>query len=417
MAENDIYNNKRRYESFVENIESLIKKPIQGSKGVYYCKNSKNLKYFYKLVKHFEAKDLSFVRRVRVFQCLKCIVHAIEKDLVDCDREDLNLIVAFMHQKNKSPTSKRSFIRDIKAVWRVLFPELDERGRIDETLTPYAVRHLSARVDKSKEKMRNEKYTIEEFEKIIQHFDNDPKMQAFLTSVHETYTRPQELLYLKLRNFEFFDNYGLAYVCEHGKEGTKVIQFENLSYPYILKWYKAHPLKKNPDSFFFLVEANNGKYKQLTPDAINHKLRTACRELNIDKKVTCYSLKRMGITIDRMNGVPDKIIIAKAGWANGKQLATYDLGTRNEALRRSLIQKGLVQPKDENEKKFLPQQKVCSFCHQVNGYTEELCNGCHRPLDREKIQKITNEQELLAQNALIQRLAQLEIEIKNLKKS
>jgi len=415
MAEDDIYGSKKRYENFVTNIKRILETPK--GKIKYCCKNPKNLVYFNEMCKYFEIKDISYVRRLKVLNVLKMITFVIQKNLKDCNRDDINEFVAFMHKSSKTISSKKSNLKDLKCMWRILFPEKDEKGRADETIVPYVVRHLSGKVDKSKEKMRNEKYTIEEFEKILKYFDGETKIQAFITAMQETYARPQELLYLRLRNFEFFDNYGIAYVSEHGKEGTKMIQFESLSYPYILKWYKTHPFKKDPNAFFFIVESNNGKYTQLTNENINFRLKKACRDLKIDKRITCYSLKRMGITIDRMNGIPDKIIIAKAGWTSAKQLSVYDLGTRSEALRVSLIRQGLVKPRDENEKKFVPLQKVCAFCGVVNAHTDELCDGCHRPLDREKIQKIMAEQELLTQNALIQRLAQLEIEIKSMKKS
>ena len=408
MAEDDIYKSKRRYENMVCNFETLIKRPKKGGKSIYYCKNKINLKYFYQLCKTFETKDLSFIRRIRALSTLKMITYVIEKDLKECTRDDINTYMVFMHKRSKTISGKKSFIKDLKSVWRTLFPDLDHLGRPDETICPYVVRHINGKVDKSKQKMRNEKYTIEEFQNILKFFDNNPKIQAYITAIHETYTRPQELCYLKIRDFEFFDNYGTAYISEHGKEGTKQIQFESLSYPYVLKWYKQHPLKSDPDAYFFITEASNRLYKQLTNEAINRALRKACKALGIKKKITCYSLKRMGITMDRMNGVPDKIIIAKAGWTSGKQLATYDLGTRSEALRMSLIRKGLVNPKDENEKKFVPQQKNCAFCGHVNGHTDELCNGCHRPLDREKLTKMAEEHEKIRNNEMMQKMMELE---------
>jgi integrase len=408
MAEDDIYGSKKQFERFVKNIENLTKKPKKNKRRFYYVKNKENLTYFRKLCNTFASKDLSYIRRVRLFQVLKVICYATEKNLKNCERDDINEIVAFMHTRYKTYESKRDFIKDIKCIWKVLFPETDIKGRADETLTPYVVRHLSRSIDKSKQKRRNEKYTIEEFEKILRYFDNAPKIQAYITAIQETYTRPQELCYLKIRDFEFFDSYGIAHVSEHGKEGTKTIQFETLSYPFILKWFKAHPKRKDPNAFFFIVESNNGKYSQMTNHTVNMRLKKACRDLGIDKQITCYSLKRMGITIDRMNGVPDKIIMAKAGWTSTKQLQVYDLGTRDEALRMSLIRKGLVNAETPNEKKFEPKQRVCEYCKFVNGFSEEICNGCFRPLIREKIQEIHDTHKRVSQHAIMHKLNKME---------
>jgi len=162
MAENDIYDNKRRYENFKNNIEQFCLKPSERSirgnqKSKYYIKNKDNVQYFRKLFLHFDSRDLSFVRRMRASQALMLICFATDKNLVDCVRDDINGIVAYMHSVYSTPNSKADFIKDLKYLWRTLFPETDIKGRVDETLTPYVVRHLSGKIDKSKEKMRNDR--------------------------------------------------------------------------------------------------------------------------------------------------------------------------------------------------------------------------------------------------------------------
>ena len=412
MAENDIYKNKERFERMVSQMDSWINPALKHPRGrktrTHYIKYQENLKYFYKLLPIWEMKDLSYVRRVRLLNVMLLITSIPDKDLKDCDRDDINRIVAYMHTRYNTLSSKKGFILNIKVIWRSLFPELDHKGRIDETIAPYAVRHLSGKIDKSKQKRRNEKYTIEELQSIIQFFDKDPQIQAYITSIHETFVRPQELSYLKIRDIEFFDNYGLANISEHGKEGCKMIQFENLSYPYILKWYRQHPLKHDPDAFFFISQSNHNRYQQLNNLAVNKRIKHACKVLGINKRITCYSFKRMGITLDRMNGVPDKIIISKAGWTTGKQLSTYDLGTQSEALRMSLIRKGLVKPETLEEQKFEPKQKKCGFCDYLNSYADKLCGGCMRPLNREHMQKMEQSHQKLMSNELLSRIDKLE---------
>ncbi|MBT4605321.1 site-specific integrase [archaeon] len=412
MAEEDIYKNKKRYERVMSEIDSWLIEPknYKGMRGrrKYYIKNKVNLNYFYTLAKLLETKDLSYARRRRLQSVLLTTSYVLNINLKDATRDDINEVMAFMHTVYKTVISKQDFIKDLKCLWRMLFPELDRQGRPDETVTPYVIRHLSRKIDKSKEKLRNERYTIEEFQKIITFFNGDPKIQAFITSIHETFTRPQELCYLKIRDFKFFDNYGVAYVSEHGKEGCKPIQFENLSYPYILKWYRMHPLRDDPNAFFFITTSNNHRHRQLTNNAVNKRIREACKALGIDKSITCYSLKRMGITIARMNGVSDKEIISKAGWTSGKQLSTYDLGTREEALRQILVRKGLVKAETLEEKKFVPKQKLCGFCQILNGHMDKLCNGCLRPLNREHIEAMEESHKKLMNNQLMSRIDKLE---------
>ena len=120
MAEDDIYGNKARYESMIKNLDKIIEKPKEDYKRKYYCKNSDNLKYFKKLIDYFEVKDLSYVRRRKVLQVMKVITFVIEKDLVDCSRDDINELVAYSHTICKTIHSKKDFIKDLKSIWRII---------------------------------------------------------------------------------------------------------------------------------------------------------------------------------------------------------------------------------------------------------------------------------------------------------
>ena len=305
MAENDIYNSKRRYESFLEDLERLL---VPGDKNQgrgkrkYHCKNSENLKYFRELHDVFEMKDTSYVRRMKIFQTLLFTCHATGKDLKECKREDINKIVALSHKTNKTPNSKRDYIRILKSVWKELFPELDGEGRVDESLVPYPVRHLSSKVDRSRERRRDDKLTWEEYERFLGFFSSDARMQCLISLAVESLARPQELCYLRIRDLELGERYAKLHVSEHGKEGTKVLQCID-SFPYLIKWYGQHPHRKEGDAFLFV--ANGRKDRQLTPTNINKKIREACNKLGISKRITSYSLKRNGVTFARLQGESD----------------------------------------------------------------------------------------------------------------
>ena len=111
MAENDVYNSKGRYEHFKKNLDLLLipaekRQDKQGNHCKYYCKNKANLKYFKRLFELFAAKDISYIRRIRVCDSSRLVVCATCKDLAEIDkrgdRKEINKIVAFMHQNYKS---------------------------------------------------------------------------------------------------------------------------------------------------------------------------------------------------------------------------------------------------------------------------------------------------------------------------
>jgi len=383
MAEDDIYGSKARYNCFKDNLTLFLKPPSKNNrKTKYYCKNPENLKYFQQLFVHLEAKDLSYVRRLRLLQTMRFVTGSITKNIADCNRKDIDLVMAFMHTTHNSPRSKETFIKNLKYIWRMLFPEKDEKDRPDETIVPYMVRHLSARIDKSRQKLRKDKLSWEEFERIVSYFSTEPRIQAFLTLSLESLARPQELLFRRIEDIEHYGNYGIIRLSDHGKEGTGFLQCID-SYPYLLKWLEVHPLKHDKQAFLFVNTGNVNTCKQLKPKNINKMIRKACKDLNIDKPITCYSLKRNGVTIRRLRGESDMEIQHAARWTSTKQLKTYDLSTQDEALKLALQKRGLIQP-DKKAADIL-KTKACPFCNETVGFAEIICPKCRHTLDRSTV--------------------------------
>ena len=392
MAENDIYNSEQKYKSFIENLEKLAIKPedrkkLHGGKVKYYCKNKKNLDYFKKLFSVFEAKDTSYIRRCRLIQTMKVICYATTKNLEECDREEINKIIAFMHTTCESPKSKQDFIRDIKYMWKLLFPEKDERGRADETLMPYVVRHLSDKMDKSKEKLREDRINWQEFENLLNYFHHDARIQAYLFLALESLGRPQELLYTKIKDIELYDSYAKVFISEHGKEGTGFLQCID-SFPYVSKWYSEHPLKNDRNAYFFInTDCKKKRYEQLKPTNINRMLKIACQKLRIPKNLTAYSLKRNGVTFRRLRGDSDVEIQHAARWTSTKQLKTYDMSNQEDTFKMELVKRGIIDTEDPKYNHIKPAIRICMFCNKRNSLSCEVCENCQRPLDRNKIRE------------------------------
>ena len=192
----------------------------------------------------------------------------------------------------------------MKHIWKNLFPDKDEKGREDETMVPYVVRHLSAKIDKSREKLRNDRLNFDEYENIVGYFSKDVRLQCYVTLAQESLGRPQEILYIKIRDIQLYDNYAKLYISEHGKEGCGFLLCID-SYPFLIKWLEVHPFKNNPDAYLFITTTRQSPQRQLTPYTINMHLRNACEVLSIKKKITCYSLKRNGVTFRKARGESD----------------------------------------------------------------------------------------------------------------
>ena len=234
---NDIYNNKQRYERFLTRYNELVLPPEKRSykrgSSKYICKNSKNLIYFAKLIKKLEARNVSYIRRLKLLNTLVVIVDRTTKNLKVCEREDIDEIVSFINKIYNSEKSKRDFKRDLKFIWRLMLPDKDEKGRYDELMVPYVVRHISIKTDKSRQKVRRDIFEKDELIRIIDYFSGDVRIQAFIMLSFESLARPQELLYTRIRDYEWFENYARIKISEHGKEGIGTLQSIK-SFPYIL---------------------------------------------------------------------------------------------------------------------------------------------------------------------------------------
>jgi len=383
MADNDIYDNKRKYENFKNNLDLYLQLPT--GKRKYQIKNKENLKYFYSLMNRFEANDISYIRRLRLLRSFLIVCHAIEKDLAKASRDDIDMMVIFANQQNNGAKTKKDFISDLKHMWKIILPEKDEHGRIDDAIVPYVVRHLSSKIDKSREKLRKDRFTMNEFEKIIGSFGNDSRMQAFLTLKFESLGRPQELLGRNIEDVEVHENYAKVYISEHGKEGVGFLRCID-SFYYLSKWLNEHPLKNNPKAPLFINLGTRGKYERFKPAAANKLIREKCRMLGINKPITLYSFKRNGVTVSRLRGDSDVDIQHRARWTSTRQLRTYDLSTQDDTFKIELMKRGIIKA-DKKYADVKPMNRKCMFCNVENGIAEKICTNCKRPLDREVIER------------------------------
>lgn len=395
MVDNDIYNNKGKYERFNQNLKQLLNPPDKNDRRrKYWVKNKTNLSYFKSLDKTFKANDLSYIRRLRLFRTFLIACHVFTKDLKNItESKEMEDLMAYAHQVNKSNKSKRDFVTDIKHLWKLLFPEKDQRGRPDPTIIPYVVRHLKSGTDRSKEKLRGDKMSYDEFEKLVQAFADDSRMQCLLTLQLESLGRPQELLYTRIKDVELCENYAKVFISEHGKEGTGFLRCVD-SYFYLSKWLNEHPLRDDPNAFLFLNTGRTNRYKQMKPTAANKLIKDRCKRIKLNKPITLYSMKRNGVTFMRLSGSSDIDIQHTARWTSNKQLKTYDLSSQEDSFKIDLIKRGLMKP-EKGYKQFAPSKKQCVFCHEQNGIAESFCMNCKRPLDKKVILKEESKKSML----------------------
>lgn len=394
MADEDIYGNKKRYHRFLEHLDCyalpVARRPGEWGKAKYVVRNPVNLRYFRRMVPVFESRDVSYIHRLRLFGDLLIAANATEKDFRDVTREDMDDIVAFMHAQLRSTKTKSDFIKYIRFLWKTLFPVKDEEGHIDDKAFPYPVRHLSAKMDPSKKRMKNDRLTWEDFERLVQYFSDDIRLQAYIMLAMESLGRPQEILTRNVRHVELHDMYAKVWLTERGKEGPGLLQCID-SFPYLARWLEQHPRRNDLDAPLFINTGRKARGERMTPYNVNKHLTNACKQLGISKRVTCYSLKRNGVTFRRLRGDSDMEIQHAARWTTSKQLNTYDLSRQEDAMKRELVKRGIIEADKGSE--MQPAQRRCLYCGELNGFMDRLCSKCKRPLDREAIKAEIDEKE------------------------
>jgi len=365
MAEDDIYKSKRRFESFVKRVETkeiLNKIDPKDRKRKYYCKNKENLKYFYKLFNGFKVDDISFIRRFRICDVMMFLVDTIECDLKNAGSKERDKTIIRLRDNFTIGQLKREE-GNIKQIGKLLF----------NNDLPDFFKDFKIKVDVSKIPVRQDKLTYEEFDKLMKYFSNDSVMQAFLSVSFEALSRPQELFYTKISDLEINQDYAIINITTHKKERAKKLLCID-SKTYLLRMYNSHPDRNNKDAYLFL-----NKFKQqITPFAINKKLRIACNNLGIKKPITAYSLKRFGVTYRRLKGDDENTIMKIAGWRKNN-IRTYDLSDQDDVFKIELAKRGLI--KDEKFKQYLPQNKECPICHQMVGFADSVCDKCNNIVD------------------------------------
>jgi len=383
MAENDIYNSKRQYETIVQKIEGgFYLQPDK--KTCYFIRNKDNVKYFQQLINEFEFRDISYIRRIQFMKALRKTCFCTDKDLKDLTREDVKKIILELYSVNKTLITRRDFVNYNKAIWKIILPETDNSGRPDDAVVPYPWR-VSINSDKSLQRDKADKITSAEYDKIQNSLNKDPRMQLYFALMYECLARPQELCYVNLSDVNVYDNYARIRIKEHGKEGTKTLQVID-SYYYLVEWLNRHPKKDDRITPLFITMSNNNRHERLTPKHANKILRQKLKELGINKPVTNYSFKRNGVTTRYLSGESAQSIQKIAGWTSTEQLRTYDLSDQEDFFKEELIKKGVLKITDKDRKRFVT-YKVCSFCNSINPRTNEMCTHCKRPLDRDRILK------------------------------
>jgi hypothetical protein len=230
--------------------------------------------------------------------------------------------------------------------------------------------------------------------------------------VHDTSTRPHELLDLRIRDVNFKispDGIQYAVIHVHGKTTSRTLPLIT-SIPYVKEWLSVHPFANNPDSKLFVSLGTNNFGQSITRDGLLKHYQSYYRDIHFpkllrdpivpskDKEAIRRILnKPWNLYIFRHSALTHKSQILKeatlrdhAGWStNSKMPSVYLHYFGTESCNSLLETSGIIKKegygslgltsiqcpgcKEPNK----PESRFCAKCKMVltyNAYNETLEN-------------------------------------------
>lgn len=377
MAGEDAYGNKARYERRLRAVSTWVR-PADGYPGrgrreyrrKYFIQNRKNVALFARLAEVMAARDLSYVRRNRYLDVLLFVLAHTEKELSACTQQDIDRIIAAGHVANRTRESKATFLAMADVVLKSLVPDRFT---------------VSKRIEKSVER-EVERVTFDGVCRLVRHLRDDHLFRAYVTTILETYIRPQELVWRTMKDVtvvrkDGIPRYAKVSVSSHGKKGIKNVVIKD-TICYFMEWLQRHPHADDPDAFLF---PNMQDLRSLLkPTNATNKLKKMMKATGISGQMGSYELKSRGITFACLRNDPPKLIQARARWANLDPLPTYDKSTADQVLEADLARDGLLEAEGVVEPVIRP--KDCP-CGAVVGFAELECPVCGRELTVDMIRQ------------------------------
>lgn len=207
--------------------------------------------------------------------------------------------------------------------------------------------------------------------------------RAFVNVIYETGTRIEEILTIRLRNFQP-DQYG-AKLRVNGKTGPRRVRIIS-SVPYLTEWLNKHPFKDDPDAFIWLSNRN----RLLSYSAAYAMLRRFAARAGIKKRVNPHSFRHACAT-HLANHLTEAQMKEYLGWTRSSRMASIYVHLSGRDVDKALLKLHGIQTNDRSEEKDILAPKKCIRCNTSNPASNKFCSLCGLPLDQQAANGIIQE--------------------------
>jgi len=348
----DIHDYEKRLKQFIKSLNEL---------------DEINRNDILKFSKYLFAEGLSVGRIGKYIWILKSLAKILEKELRNCNKEDIiELVSKIEANKNWSDSTKE----ECKITLRKFFKWL--RNAEDY---PQEVKWIKISKKKHNNKLPEEILTKEEIEKLANATHN-LRDKAFILTLYETGCRIGELLPLRTKSIQF-DEYGIVLIV-NGKTGSRRVRLIEYAKD-LTNWLDIHPLKRDPEAFVWINLGNKGRLELLRYNTVNYLLKYLAKKVGITKRVNPHSFRHARAT-HLANKLTEQQLKVYFGWCGSSKMASTYVHLSGKDIDDALLKLHGFKPGDNKELKNIS-VKTCFKCNESNSVLSQFCKKCGFPLD------------------------------------
>ena len=224
--------------------------------------------------------------------------------------------------------------------------------------------------------------TEEEVQKLAGVLKN-ARDKAITYTLYDSGCRIGELLTLKNKDIEF-DEYG-AILSVTGKTGYRKVRVVGNSISYLREWQNAHPLRDDPNAWFFCGIESENRGKKLEHANVYKFMRKGLHDAKIERRIYPHLFRHTRATI-LASRVTEAPLEAQMGWVHGSRMTQTYVHLSGRDQDNAILKAYGIAVKEE---KPIESQKpsLCPRCKEPNDPKARFCWKCGMILERSLTEK------------------------------
>ena len=348
----DLYNRKEKLAHWILKAKTELEGPDR--------------KHVLEYIEYMQEKDKSILWIVRCITALVYIRRQLDKSFVDCKKEDIKSLFAWMDTKNYKASTHEKFRKILKIFYKVVFGKNE--------FHPEQVNWFSTQVGKEKRSQERDLDIAEylEEDEVPLLIDAAPTIQkkAFLSCMYESGSRPEE--FLRLTNIDIKLDTNGAILFLRGKTGerrVRIVSFAKL----LQQWLEIHPLKDKHQFPLWISQATNYKNESLGLRGAQKIIEEALLKANLDKHKRLYLLRHSRAT-HLCKHLTEAQLCVFFGWAIGTKVVRRYIHLSGKDLDNTLLSIG--QGRQIQQDDYQLKTLKCNRCCEILSPTQQFCSRC-----------------------------------------